>query len=101
MLSNNADQFMTTPMPTSVTTQANLAAREEMPAPRATSRTQFLPGMAGMPGMNGYVTDQAYRGTGAINMGDPRVLLAAAGLAAGLWLMTRKPKATPGRAKRR
>lgn len=102
MLSNNADQFMTTPMPTSVTTQATRSARQEMPAPRATSRTGFLPGLGEfLPGMNGYVSDQAYRGTGALNLADSRLwLTAAAGL--GLWMLLRKPRrATAGRARRK
>lgn len=55
MLGNNADQFFTTPMKTTVTTQAGRAANagSEMPAPRplsvsATNTASMLPGMGEM-----------------------------------------------------
>jgi hypothetical protein len=55
MLGNNADQFFTTPMKTTVTTQAGRAANagNEMPAPRplsvsATNTASMLPGMGEM-----------------------------------------------------
>lgn len=67
MLGNQADLFMTTPMRTSVITQATQHAAE-MPAPRPTARvgnSGFLPSLGGaetLPGMNGCSTSWPSRG---------------------------------------
>jgi hypothetical protein len=70
MLGNQADAFFTTPMPTTVTTQAARAAgAPEMPAPRplnasATKQAVVAAPVTGfMPGIGGYVGAPAYQGT--------------------------------------
>ena len=65
MLSNNADAFFTTPMPTTITTQAREAtARATMPSPRPLSQsataTAAVP--AFLPGLGSYVNAPAYAG---------------------------------------
>jgi len=108
MLGNNADEFMTTPMPTSITTQSMNPNMQEMPAPRLTSRTGFLPGLAGqppgfMPGFGAYVSSPSYAGTGAFDFKDPKTLMLLGGLGLGAYLLFfRKGKSAqrgPGRAR--
>lgn len=89
MLGNNADQFMTTSMPTSITTQARSASAQEMPAPRPTARVGAKYSM--LPGMGDTYDNSMLPGMGAMAGGAKNlVLLGAAGL--GLWfLFLRKP----------
>jgi hypothetical protein len=73
MLSNNADAFFTTPMPTTITTQAREAsAGGGMPSPRPLSQsataTAAVP--AFLPGIGGYVNSPAYAGSGVSGIMD-------------------------------
>lgn len=100
MLSNDADQFMTTPMPTSITTQAMNPNMQEMPAPRPTSRTGFLPGLAGqsgfLPGFGAYVDAPAYAGTGAMDLKNPKTLMLIGAIGLGAYLMFFRKKGSKG-----
>ncbi len=105
MLGNNADQFMTTPMPTSITTQARSASAREMPAPRPTARVgmenSFLPGIGEGDMLPGMGESDMLPGMGQM-AGGPRnlLLLGAAGLS--LWFFfLRKPARNGGSRKKR
>ncbi|NEN87916.1 MAG: hypothetical protein F6K48_02940 [Okeania sp. SIO3H1] len=96
MLGNHADQFMTSPMPTAITTQSANPNMQEMPAPRPTSRTGFMPGLGNasfLPGVGQYVDAPAYAGTGMLNLKDPKTLVFAGLAGLGIYMMFfRKPK---------
>jgi hypothetical protein len=75
MLGNDADKFFTTPMPTSITTQAaQAAAAREMPAPRPLSQSatvavranEFMPGMGAEQVAPPAVVDRFIPGIGGI-----------------------------------
>jgi hypothetical protein len=109
MLGNNADQFMTTPMMHSITTQEQRASQMEMPAPRPTAMASFIPGIGDasflpgigdasfLPGIGNYVSAPAYAGTGFMDFGSPKNLLLLAGLGIGAFmLLGRKGKGGSG-----
>lgn len=92
MLGNNADQFMTTPMRTSITTQSNNPAQMEMPAPRPVARTnEFMWGMGGtdqsfLP-ISGYVDAPSYSGSAGFDLKDPKTLMIVGAIGLGAYLL--------------
>lgn len=92
MLGNNADQFMTTPMATSITTQSTNPNMQEMPAPRPISRTSFIPGLGSspagfMPGFGSYVDAPSYSGTAGIDFKNPKTLMIAGAIGLGAYFL--------------
>jgi hypothetical protein len=89
MLGNNADAFFTTPMPTTITTQAREASAGGMPSPRPLSQsataTAAVP--AFLPGIGAYVNAPSYAGVGGIvDTLKANWMLIAGVVAAGLFL---------------
>ena len=101
MLGNNADQFMTTPMRTSITTQSNNPAQMEMPAPRPVARTnEFMWGMGGtdqsfLP-ISGYVEAPNYSGSAGLDFKNPKTLMIAGAIGLGAYLLLFKGKKKRG-----